>query len=42
MLIYRVVIEYRFDWRTEREPSWDDMVFWRVLLLLVRSLLGIL
>lgn len=21
--------EYRFDWRTEREPSCEDMVFWR-------------
>ncbi len=26
---YRAVTEYRFDWRTEREPSWDDIVFWR-------------
>lgn len=23
-------MEYRFDWRAEREPSWEDMVFWRV------------
>lgn len=21
--------EYRFDWRTEREPSCEDIVFWR-------------
>jgi hypothetical protein len=26
---YSAVTEYRFDWRTEREPSWDDIVFWR-------------
>lgn len=26
---YRAVTEYRFDWRTDREPSWDDIVFWR-------------
>jgi hypothetical protein len=26
---YSAVTEYRFDWRTEREPSWEDMVFWR-------------
>lgn len=26
---YNAVTEYRFDWRTEREPSWDDIVFWR-------------
>jgi len=24
------VTEYRFDWRTERAPSCDDMVFWRL------------
>jgi hypothetical protein len=23
------VTEYRFDWRIEREPSCEDMVFWR-------------
>lgn len=27
--MYRVVIEYRFDWRTDLLPSWDDIVFWR-------------
>lgn len=26
---YRAVTEYRFDWRTERDPSWEDIVFWR-------------
>lgn len=26
---YSAVTEYRFDWRTEREPSCDDIVFWR-------------
>ena len=26
---YSAVTEYRFDWRTEREPSWEDIVFWR-------------
>jgi hypothetical protein len=26
---YSAVTEYRFDWRTDREPSWDDIVFWR-------------
>jgi|TARA_R110002003_G_scaffold63_6_gene5846 hypothetical protein len=26
---YRAVTEYRFDWRTEREPSCEDIVFWR-------------
>jgi hypothetical protein len=26
---YSAVTEYRFDWRTEREPSCEDMVFWR-------------
>ena len=26
---YRAVTEYRFDWRMEREPSCEDMVFWR-------------
>ncbi len=23
-------MEYRFDWRAERVPSYEDMVFWRV------------
>jgi hypothetical protein len=27
---YRAVTEYRFDWRTEREPSCEDIVFWRL------------
>jgi len=27
---YNAVTEYRFDWRTERPPSCDDMVFWRL------------
>lgn len=22
-------MEYRFDWRTDRVPSMEDMVFWR-------------
>ena len=26
---YNAVTEYRFDCRTERDPSWEDMVFWR-------------
>jgi hypothetical protein len=26
---YKAVTEYLFDWRTEREPSCEDMVFWR-------------
>lgn len=26
---YRAVTEYRFDWRTEREPSCEDIVFCR-------------
>jgi len=26
---YSAVTEYRFDWRTERDPSWEDIVFWR-------------
>jgi hypothetical protein len=26
---YSAVTEYRFDWRTEREPSCEDIVFWR-------------
>lgn len=26
---YSAVTEYRFDWRTDREPSIDDIVFWR-------------
>jgi hypothetical protein len=26
---YRAVTEYLFDWRTERDPSWEDIVFWR-------------
>jgi hypothetical protein len=29
MDMYSVVIEYRFDWRTDLPPSWDDIVFWR-------------
>jgi hypothetical protein len=27
--MYSVVMEYRFDWRTDLAPSWDDIVFWR-------------
>lgn len=26
---YSAVTEYLFDWRTERDPSWEDIVFWR-------------
>jgi hypothetical protein len=26
---YKAVTEYRFDWRTERDPSCEDIVFWR-------------
>jgi hypothetical protein len=26
---YSAVTEYRFDWRTERDPSCEDIVFWR-------------
>jgi hypothetical protein len=26
---YNVVIEYRFDCRTDLPPSCDDIVFWR-------------
>jgi hypothetical protein len=26
---YNAVTEYRFDWRTERDPSCEDIVFWR-------------
>jgi hypothetical protein len=26
---YSAVTEYRFDCRTEREPSCEDIVFWR-------------
>lgn len=27
--MYKADIEYRLDWRAEREPSYEDMVFWR-------------
>lgn len=27
---YNAVTEYRFDWRTERPPSCEDIVFWRL------------
>jgi hypothetical protein len=27
--MYNADMEYRFDWRAEREPSYEDMVFWR-------------
>lgn len=26
---YKAVTEYRLDWRTDLEPSADDIVFWR-------------
>lgn len=27
--MYNADMEYRFDWRADREPSYEDMVFWR-------------
>jgi hypothetical protein len=27
--MYSADIEYRLDWRAEREPSYEDIVFWR-------------
>lgn len=27
--MYSADMEYRLDWRAEREPSYEDMVFWR-------------
>lgn len=29
MDMYSADMEYRFDWRADREPSYEDMVFWR-------------
>lgn len=29
MDMYSADMEYRFDWRAERVPSYEDMVFWR-------------
>jgi len=27
--MYSADMEYRFDWRAERDPSYEDIVFWR-------------